>query len=109
MRRDVRLLPRAVRKLEQIDEWTQAQFGARQAERYLGQINARLLAVADGDAHIRQLSSLTGDDRHSAIVLLRAGEHFLILDLRRDVIRVVDIVHTRSDLMQIVPTDREKR
>ena len=109
MTRDVRFTPRAIRELDRIDDWTRERFGARQARLYLDLFEARLSALAEGTAHIRQLSTLTGQADHAAVALLRVGEHFLILDLRTEIIRVVDIVHTRSDLMRIVPTDRETR
>ena len=97
MTRELKLLPRAERSLNDISQWTEERFGPEQATTYIARIRARLHDVQFGTAHLRRLDKITGNPRHSDAWAVRAGEHFLILSLSADQIIVLDVRHTRSD------------
>lgn len=96
--RSVVLSALAERRLIEIAEYTAKRYGAAQVLTYETEIAERLAAAAKGRARLRPLASLSGQDRHESLFVLRAGQHFLILAQRSDHLLVLDIVHTRSDL-----------
>ena len=93
----------AERRLDDIARYTLERFGPAQVMIYRSEIVERLLAASRGQAHIRPLSRLSGQNRHADLTVLRAGEHFLVLSIETDLLRVLDIVHTRSDLSALKP------
>ncbi len=102
MIRDVELTPLALRRLDAIRAWTQDRFGSFQADRYLDTLEARFAAIRKGTAHLRSLDRITHNPAHAPYSAARAGEHFLILELTPARCRVLDVVHTRADLAEIL-------
>lgn len=88
----------AERRLEEIARFTRERFGDAQVMIYQTTIVDRVVAASQGVAHLRPLSRLSGQSRHHDLMVLRAGEHFLVLSLEPDLLNVLEIVHTSSDL-----------
>lgn len=96
MSRSFRLTRRAEASLVEIARWTIDTFGPQQAEIYETELLARCAALVDGTAHSRSCSILVDDA--ADLLFTRAEEHFLVYLDRPDVVIIVDILHSRSDL-----------
>ncbi len=96
MARDFRLTPQAQSSLIEIARWTIETFGLRQAEIYEAELIARCEAVARGEVASRSCSELVSTARD--LRYCRAGEHFLVFLDSEDLVVIVDVLHSRSDL-----------
>lgn len=92
----VRFTRQAEESLLEIASWTIDTFGARQAAIYENELLDQCQAIAEGRALSRDCSALAPEGRGMSYT--RAGEHFLIHILQNDMIIIVDILHSRSDL-----------
>lgn len=96
MTRKIRFTQQAEDSLAEIADWTVETFGVRQAEVYEQELLDRCDAISDGTAHSRDCSIFAPEGQ--GMLYTRAGEHFLIhIDLS-DIIVIVDVLHSRSDL-----------
>ncbi|MEO0936846.1 MAG: type II toxin-antitoxin system RelE/ParE family toxin [Pseudomonadota bacterium] len=98
MTRRIRLTMPARAQLADILEWTVETFGTRQAERYQTAILGRIKKAADGLITGRPCKLLDDDPHLADLVFLRAGEHFVIYRLTDNVLGVIAIIHSRSDV-----------
>jgi toxin ParE1/3/4 len=96
MNRNFRLTRRAEASLIDIARWTIKTFGARQAEIYETDLIARCEAIAKGEVASRSCAVLV--ESYQKLRFTRAGEHFLVFLENDDVVTIVDILHSRSDL-----------
>ena len=104
MRRPVFFLGTAVRRLREIRSWTERRFGPEQADRYEALLRSRIEATADGRAHATPANVVTGQPGDADVSLVRAGEHFLVLRIRPERIELLDVLHSRSDLIAHLTT-----
>jgi plasmid stabilization system protein ParE len=86
MSRSFRLTRRAEASLTEIARWTIESFELRQAELYEAELLSRCESILSGQAYSRSCAVLVDDVED--LRFIRAGEHFLVLD----------ILHSRSDL-----------
>lgn len=93
-----RLLPAVYASLEDIGEWTQARFGARQADIYLDVLIARCAAIAEGTVQGRNCRMILGADVPEDLHFAQAGQHFVVFVETADEIVVIAFLHQRSDL-----------
>ena len=97
MTKPVRFTRAAEASLGEIADWTQETFGAAQALRYETELLSRCNAVAEGTAQSRDCSALAPEGR--GLRYVRAGEHFLVYAEREEDIVIVEVLHSRSDLL----------
>lgn len=92
--------PAALARLEDILEWTIERFGDVQAERYTGQLVARLEALASGrPPRARPCSALLQGKRDATgLSYHREGQHYLILRERTETLELVEVFHARMDI-----------
>jgi len=95
---DYRFTRSAADRLTEIATWTQDTFGPEQAARYEALLIDRLIALAEGRAHTRPLSRLTGAAQHDSVMTLKVGRHLLILLSEPEAWVVIDILHDAQDL-----------
>lgn len=98
MTKPYRLLAQAEARLAEIADWTEATFGAVQADRYGLLIEERLERLSAGTLPVRSCAILTGDPRDADLGFLRAGQHILVIADTTHEFVVVDVLHGRSDL-----------
>ncbi len=96
MSKSFRLTRQAEDSLFQIARWTIENFGIEQAELYQEELIARCNALARGEVSSRSCAILA--DGADDLRYVRAGEHFLVFLDRPDMVVIVDILHSRSDL-----------
>ncbi|MEM1299330.1 MAG: type II toxin-antitoxin system RelE/ParE family toxin [Pseudomonadota bacterium] len=96
MSKPFRLTRQAEESLIEIARWTIEAFGARQAEIYESELIARCIAVANGEVASRRCDLLI--EGAEDLRYCRAGEHFLVFREQHDLVVIVDILHSRSDL-----------
>lgn len=96
MSRSFRLTRRAEASLLEIASWTIENFGPLQAELYEAELLSRCDAILNGRAHSRSCAVLV--ENADELRFVRAGEHFLVFLDRPDMVIIVDILHSRSDL-----------
>jgi toxin ParE1/3/4 len=106
----VRLSTAAETDLQNILEWTLAQFGAAQVRNYAKTLSAALETLTDGPAII---GAKARDDIANGLFTLhvarqgRKGRHFLLFRLgkgeEKKVIEVLRILHDAMDLPRHVP------
>tara|TARA_R110002020_G_scaffold233050_26_gene444820 strand:- start:4275 stop:4610 length:336 start_codon:yes stop_codon:yes gene_type:complete len=96
MTRTLRLTRRAEASLVEIARWTIETFGAAQASAYEAELLERCQAILDGRAYSRSCAALV--DGAEDLRFTRAGEHFLVFLDQPDVVIIIDILHSRSDL-----------
>ena len=97
MTKPVRFTRAAEASLGEIADWTLETFGVAQALRYEAELLARCAAIAEGTAHSRDCSALAPKGRGLRYVW--ASEHFLVYAERADDIVIVEVLHSRSDLL----------
>lgn len=102
MTREFRLTRRAETSLESIIGWTDDTFGPDQARRYVAELLARCAEIAAGTAHVRDCSMLADGIDAGALHFARAGAHYVIFEAGPEEIRIIDFVHARRNLPQIV-------
>jgi plasmid stabilization system protein ParE len=98
-----RLSPLAEETLEDIFVYTFATFGEEQAIEYREALFARLEALAENrPPHGRACSVLVGDDTPMDLFYVKQGNHFLVYRKMADDIVVVDFIHERRDLPNLI-------
>jgi toxin ParE1/3/4 len=100
MSRSLRLTRRAEASLVEIAKWTIEQFGLKQADLYEAELLTRCQAILNGQAHSRSCAVVV--DNAADLRFARAGEHFLVFLDQPDEVIIVDILHSRSDLLRHV-------
>ena len=92
--------PAALASLEDILTWTIEQFGDDQAERYTGQLIARLEALATGRPPRANPCAQLVRGRRDATGLsyYREGQHYLILRETEDSLELVELFHSRMNI-----------
>lgn len=87
-----RLSPRALADLDDIWMFGVERWGARQAERYLRQLNAAVQVVSEDPGRGRPC-----DDIRSGYAKFNAGSHTLFFRTVGDRVEIVRILHSRMD------------
>lgn len=92
--------PAALARLDEILDYTLTRFGAEQAERYTGQLAARLDALAaDTGPRARPCALLMKGLRDvPGLSYCQVGSHFLILRETPVSLELVEVFHARMDL-----------
>ena len=92
--------PAALASLEAILVWTIEQFGDAQAERYTGQLVARLKALASGRSPRAKSCSklLRGRRDATGLSYYREGRHYLILRETEHSLELVEVFHSRMNI-----------
>ena len=92
--------PAALDSLEDILTWTIEQFGDNQAERYTGQLVARLEALASKQPpRTKPCSQLVQGGRDVPVLsYYREGRHYLILRETDDSLELVEVFHSRMNI-----------
>ena len=92
--------PAALDSLEDILNWTIEQFGDDQAARYIGQLVARLEALAAGrPPRTKPCSQLVRGRRDAPnLSYYREGRHYLILCETDDRLELVEVFHSRMNI-----------
>ncbi|QQA44408.1 type II toxin-antitoxin system RelE/ParE family toxin [Pelagovum pacificum] len=104
---EISFAPAAARRLTEIANWTTDTFGTEQAHAYEDMLNERITALAESRVHVRNLTAITGLNRHADYDTVIAGQHLLVfkrLTLRID---IIDILHRRRDLAAWSPQPDE--
>ncbi|MDE0538290.1 MAG: type II toxin-antitoxin system RelE/ParE family toxin [Rhodospirillales bacterium] len=92
--------PAALDSLEDLLTWTIEQYGDDQAERYTGQLVARLEALAsDRLPRAKSCSQLVQGRRDVPdLSYYREGHHYLILRETDDSLELVEVFHSRMNI-----------
>jgi plasmid stabilization system protein ParE len=93
-----RLTRQAERSLVEIARWTLETFGPRQAEAYEADLIACCAAIAAGEAPSQDCRRLIDPDLPEDLRVMRAGQHFIVSVEMPDLLIVVDVLHSPSDL-----------
>ena len=93
MKRHVILRPRALRDLEDIWDYTIANWGARQAESYVRQVNEAFEALAENPNLGRSCEQVRAGYRKYLV-----GSHIVFYRKVGDAVEVVRILHARMDV-----------
>jgi toxin ParE1/3/4 len=88
-----RLTPRALRDLDQIADYTLAQWGDRQVEIYLNALAKRFEWLAKNPNAGR-----TRDDIAQGYRCYREGSHLLFYIVERDVVAIIGVPHGSMDI-----------
>lgn len=98
MPRPWRLTRAAEAALTDIARWTAETFGPRQAAAYEDDLIATCQAIAAGTALSHDCRRLIAHDLPEDLRFARAGQHFIVFLDHPDLVVIVDILHSRSDL-----------
>ena len=93
-----RLTRQAERSLVEIARWTLEAFGPRQTEAYEADLVAWCAAIAAGEAPSQDCRRLIDPALPEDLRFTRAGQHFIVFVEMPDLVIVVDVLHSRSDL-----------
>lgn len=93
-----RLTRQAERSLAKIARWTHQTFGPRQADAYEADIMTRCAAIAAGTAPSQDCRRLIDPDLPEDLRFTRAGQHFIVFVDMPELVIIVDVLHSRSDL-----------
>ena len=95
---------RASKSLDAIMEWTVDRFGESKAEDYEDALLKRCQALAAGEPpHGRPCSVLAGGETNTDHLLyVRVASHYLIFRQENDGIVVLDVVHKRRDIAEMI-------
>ena len=96
MTRRWRLSRAAEMSLDEIGDWTYDRFGLEQADAYLDALLAKCAAVATGTLPTRDAALL--GQKGAGLRYVRAGSHFVLLDLSGPEIVILDFLPARADL-----------
>ena len=103
MEKPISLTRRARRDYADILAWTLDTFGHAQAERYADLLERRLGDIRQGIAHVRTGAQITGHARHDRLRIVSAGQHFVLFVETAEEIRILALLHSRSDLSRHFP------
>jgi len=92
-----RLTRAAERTLTDIAQWTNANFGTVQAQRYAENLIAACEEIAAGTAHSQDCRRIIGENLSEDIRFARAGQHFVVFVQSPSII-ILDFLHGRSNL-----------
>lgn len=98
MHKPWRLTRQAERSLVEIARWTFKTFGPRQAEAYEADLIARCAAIAAGEAPSQDCRRLIDPDLPDDLRFTRAGQHFIVFVDMAELVIIVDVLHSRSDV-----------
>lgn len=87
------LTHRAIRDLEEIEAYTIAEWGKRQANRYLADFEQALLRLQEKPILLREEEQFG-----SALKFYRVGKHFLVCDATPRTILVLTVIHASRDI-----------
>ena len=98
MARPWRLTRQAETSLMEIALWTVETFGPRQAAAYEEDLIVRCNEIADRIAPSQGCRQLIDPDLPEDLRFTRYGQHFIVFIETAEQVRIVDFLHTRSDL-----------
>jgi plasmid stabilization system protein ParE len=93
-----RLTRAAELTLTDIAQWTYANFGPVQAQRYAEDLIAACEAIAAGTAHSQDCRRIIGENLSEDIRFARAGQHFVVFVQNPTVVIILDFLHSKSNL-----------
>ncbi len=89
----IRLTDRALRDIGEIETYSIAEWGRRVASRYLSDIEAALLRLAESPALLRPVPEL-----HPELGFYRVNKHLLVGDRQSDSIVVLTVISAARDI-----------
>lgn len=96
--KSLRFSPIAERRLDEIFEWSYAQFGMNKALDYQHILIDTCQRIASGVAHTQSCRTLVVDDIETDMRFARAGRHFIVFEEHKNIIGIADLLHSSGDL-----------
>lgn len=98
MIRSVRFEAEAGAQLDDILDWTFANFGPRQAERYRAKLHAAFDRLADGTLRGRSAAREWGEGVRDGLLFARVEKHVVLFIEEPEEVVVVELLHEAMDL-----------
>jgi toxin ParE1/3/4 len=96
--RRVALSPKAVRSLDAIGDWTRERFGPRQADAYVGRIEAAFARLAAGTLKGRSARAKWGEGVREGLLFVPVEKHVVLFLVEPAEVIIVDVLHEAMDL-----------